>query len=293
MAQYRDPYSDQQRNQQYGDASYNQYDSRQPHRAYDQDGYDPQAMGEYRDDPNVNPGAYAPAEQRAIPHDQSDFARETGRQSRDFKSWRHGNTGGKWTRGSRGSCIGRFCCCTLMVAVFFVVSIILALLMWVRPPDAIVGNVGTSTTQNAVQLGSGSVTVNLGVDIAVTNPNYFSVSFQSIDAKAYYPINNTLVGTGNQSSITFNANSQTNFTFPFSVEFSTSMASSAEILADLATKCGLSGSVQDITLNLDVTLGLRVLSWVVYPVVNVPASFACPISAADISSLIPSITSLT
>lgn len=298
MSQYRDPYSEQQQggyNQQYGDASYNQYDTRQPHQAYDQGGYDPQTMGEYRDDPNVNSQViatpYAPPAQEAYPHDQPGFAKETGRQSQDFKTWRGENTGGLWTRGSRVSCLGRFCCCTLMIAVFLIVSILLALLMWVRPPDAVLGTVGTSTTQNAVQVGTGSITVNLGIDLAVTNPNYFSVSFKSINAQAFYPINNTLVGSGNETDITFNANSQTNFTFPFSLEFSTNMSSGSAILADLATKCGVGGgAVEDITVDLDITLGLRVLFFVVYPVVSIPASFACPITASDISGLVPSIT---
>jgi len=60
---------------------------------------------------------------------------------------------------------------------------------------------------------------------------------------------------GNESGITFNANSQTNFTFPFSMDFSTNMSSSTAILQDLASKCGVGGgSVQDITINLDVTV---------------------------------------
>jgi len=73
--------------------------------------------------------------------------------------------------------------------------------------------------------------------------------------QAFYPINNTLVGSGNESDITFNAHSQTNFTFPFTLDFSTNMASSTQILADLATKCGVGGgAVQDITINLDITV---------------------------------------
>ncbi|KAG2041661.1 hypothetical protein BDR03DRAFT_945351 [Suillus americanus] len=297
MSQYRDPYSERQQggyDQQYGDAPYNQYDTRQPHQAYDQGGYDPHTMGEYRDDPNVNPQAITPSYvQEVNPHEQSNFAKETGSQSQDFKTWRRENAGGLWTKGSRISCLGRFCCCTLMIAVFLIVSILLALLMWVRPPDAIVGSVAPSTTQNAVQLNTGSITLNLGINITVDNPNYFSVSFKSINANAYYPINNTLIGTGNETDITFNSNSETNFTFPFSVDFSTNMSSSTQILTDLATKCGVGGgAVEDITINLDITLGLRVLFFVVYPVLNIPASFACPISASDISSLIPSVTSL-
>ncbi|KAG2756060.1 hypothetical protein P692DRAFT_201700741 [Suillus brevipes Sb2] len=305
MSQYRDPYTEQQQgghNLQHGDPSYNQYDIRQPHQPYDQGGFDPYTTGEYRDDPNANPQAtpYAPAAQEVNPHGHSGFAKEIGHQPQDFKTWRRESTGGLWTRGSRVSCIGRFCCCTMMIAVFLIVSILLALLMWVRPPDAIVGTVGTSTTQNAVcqpflvyphisyfyqvQLNSGSITVNLGIDLTVVNPNYFAVSFKSINANAYYPINNTLVGTGNETDITFNSNSQTNFTFPFSLEFSTNMSSSTQILTDLATKCGVGGgAVQDITVDLDITLGLRVLFFVVYPVLSIPASFACPISASDIS----------
>jgi hypothetical protein len=76
--------------------------------------------------------------------------------------------------------------------------------------------------------------------------------------QAYYPINNTLVGTGNETDITFNSNSQTNFTFPFSLEFSTNMSSSTQILTDLATKCGVGGgAVQDITVDLDITVRAR------------------------------------
>ncbi|KAG2078145.1 hypothetical protein BDR04DRAFT_1124702 [Suillus decipiens] len=283
MSQYRDPYSEQQggHNQQYGDASYNQYDARQPHQTYDQDGYDPYAVGEYRDDPNVNPQvvatSHAPAAQEVNP--QSNFAKETGYQSQDFKTWRSKNTGGLWTRGSRISCVGRFCCCTMMITVFLIVSILLALLMWVRPPDAIVGSVGTSTTQSAVQLDSGNITVNLGIDIT---SSFVDLILSLTIYQAYYPINNTLVGNGTENDITFNSNSQTNITFPFSLEFSTSTNSG--VLTDLASKCGVGGgAAEDITLNLDIKVGLRVLFFVVYPALSIPASFVCPISASDIS----------
>ena len=66
------------------------------------------------------------------------------------------------------------------------------------------------------------------------------------------------MGTGNETDITFHANSQTNFTFPFTMEFSTNMASSTAILTDLAQKCGVNGgAVQDITINLDITVRVR------------------------------------
>lgn len=70
----------------------------------------------------------------------------------------------------------------------------------------------------------------------------------------YYPINNTLIGSGQENDVTFNSHSNTNFTFPFSIEYTTSMPSSAQIIADLITKCGISGgAVSDITVNYDIT----------------------------------------
>lgn len=70
----------------------------------------------------------------------------------------------------------------------------------------------------------------------------------------YYPINNTLIGTGQENDITFRSHSNTNFTFPFSIEYTTTMSSSAQIIADLETKCGIGGGpVSDITVNYDIT----------------------------------------
>lgn len=68
-------------------------------------------------------------------------------------------------------------------------------LQWVRPPDAIVGTVGTSTTQNAVwqpflvyphvsyfyqvQLNSGSITVNLGIDLTYADHAFCLIHFMT------------------------------------------------------------------------------------------------------------------
>ncbi|KAH7912234.1 hypothetical protein BJ138DRAFT_1061540 [Hygrophoropsis aurantiaca] len=296
---YRDPYAEQygRYDQQYGEApAFNPYSNTQPHQSYDQGGYD--AYGGYRDEPSATTqgvvSAHSPENAKEMnAFDRAEFARgHTGSRSRDLRHWRYDHQGALWTRGSRGRCVGRFCCCSIMIVVFFVVSILLALALWIRPPNVIVGSVQPTTTGNQIELQSNGVTINLGVNISVSNPNYFSVSFSKINANIYYPIDNTqvLIGNGNETDITFAAHSNKTFTFPFAIDYTTTMQDSSAIFAELEQKCGASGAASDITVNYEITLGLRILFFVVSPTVSNSLSFACPLSADDISKLIPLIS---
>lgn len=49
------------------------------------------------------------------------------RTSRSMRRWRYEHQGNLWTKGGRGRCFGRFFCCTIMIFVFLLVSIILSL----------------------------------------------------------------------------------------------------------------------------------------------------------------------
>lgn len=285
---YRDPFAEQygHYDQQYSEGpSFDPYNSSQPHQAYDQGGYDPYTSNGYRD--NDNPTTHEPVTagmSTLPPKEGNGFYSTTASQPRDLRRWRHEHNRSLWTKGSRGRCIGRFCCCTIMITLFFIISIILALVLWARPPNVIIGTVGPSSTASEVQLESDGVQLNLAINITVNNPNYFSVSFSSVKANIYYPINNTYVGGGNQSDVTFPSHTNKTITFPFTVAYTTTMPSSAQILADLATKCGLTGGTKsDITLDYDITLGLRVLFFTVSPTVSNSASFLCPLSSSDLS----------
>lgn len=87
-----------------------------------------------------------------------------------------------------------------------------------------------------------------------------STFLYSLPPQIYYPINNTLIGGGQQNDVTFYAHTSTNFTFPFSIEYTTTMSSSPQIIADLAQKCGLEGgAVSDITVDYEITVS-RVLN---------------------------------
>ncbi|KAG8217736.1 hypothetical protein J3R82DRAFT_5895, partial [Butyriboletus roseoflavus] len=270
---YRDPYTEQygRYDQPYTDTpSFNNpYNNAQLHQAYDQGGYDSYGAGGHREDANygqsTNPGAStsAPGHHKSEGnYDQGAFARATtGNRSRDLRHWRYEHHGALWTKGGRGACIGRFCCCTLMIIVFLIASILLPLALWTRPPNILIGNVQAASNGSEIQTVSNGVQINLEIPIHVANPNYFSVSFSSIKANIYYPINNTLIGGGQQNGVTFYAHTTTNFTFPFSIEYTTTMSSSALIITDLAAKCGLEGgAASDITVDYDITASRQAAS---------------------------------
>jgi len=214
--------------------------------------------------------------------------------ARALKDYRYQTQGALWTRGGRGRCIGRFCCCTLLIFLFLIISIVLALLLWVRPPNIVIGGVQTPTSGSTTQPTTSGLTINLGVNISVENPNYFAVSFKKIQAEIFYPINNTNVGGGTESDITFHAHSQTNFTFPFAINYQTSLDPNNKIITDIATKCGfIGGSKSQISVNYKITLGLRIVFITISPVVSNNINFDCPLSQSDISSLMPGLLSGT
>ncbi|KAG6335587.1 hypothetical protein ID866_3503 [Astraeus odoratus] len=311
---YRDPFTEQHgHDQRHNEAPpFDPYSNSQPHEAYDQSGYDPYAPSAYRDYPAtqqpVNAGATEYAKKEGNEYNSGGFAlANTGRsvylspylpyrsfylhsRSQNFRRWRYEHHGGSlWTKGSRGRCIGRFCCCTLMSALFLIISILLALFLWIRPPNVIVGSVWAPST-GEIQVGTNSVQLNLAINITANNPNYFSVSFPSIKANIYYPINNTYIGGGNQSDVTFPSHTNKTITFPFSIEYTTTMPSSSQIFADLATKCGLNGGTKsDITVDYDITLDLRVLFFTISPTISNSASFLCPLSSDDLSGILSSL----
>lgn len=54
------------------------------------------------------------------------------------------------------------------------------------------------------------------------------------------------------NDVTFGSHSNTNFTFPFSIEYTSTMPSN--VISDVLSKCGIVGGVtSDITVNYDIT----------------------------------------
>ncbi|PPQ64644.1 hypothetical protein CVT26_002734 [Gymnopilus dilepis] len=207
------------------------------------------------------------------------------RTPRALREYRYDHQGNLWMKGGRGRCAARVCCCSLMTTVFLIVSIVLALALWIRPPSIYIGNVQTMTENgSAIQPSSDGVQVNLGVNISVSNPNYFSVDFKKIEAQIFYPPQNIPVGGGQANNIVFKSNSQTNFTFPFSLQYNSTADPGGAIITDLAKKCGvLGGTKTNIDVNYSITLGIRILLVTISPVISNQFSFPCPLQPSDIS----------
>lgn len=217
-----------------------------------------------------------------------DVGEFSGNKEASFSKYRAAHQERIWTKGGRGQCVGRFFCCSLMTIVFLFLSIVGALALWIRPPAISIGTLGPPTdgTQEVVKTGGG-IAVNLGVNIFVWNPNFFSVAFDKIQAQISYPLDgsNTPIGGGELDKIDFASHTAKNFTFPFQINYQVSEDPRGAILADLLSKCGLNGSKGDITVDYKITLGIRILFIPISPSISNSFTFLCPIDVSDLEGL--------
>jgi len=307
--QYSQPqYGQPQQYGHYGEPApeFNPYNAgEQPHQTYEQGPYDNYGGG-YRDDPT--PDYQAPQRQGTQPSyadapppplaaksidetsrfDPGEFtpSPKGPKTARNLRQYRLEFQGHLWTKGGRGRCFGRFFCCTFMILIFLVVTILLALVLWLRPPSINFGNPAPMTSGSTIQPTNDGIIINMGVNISVDNPNYFAVNFKKITAEIFYPINNTPIGNGTANSIVISSNAETNFTFPFSIDYSTSLDPKSLILVDLAEKCGILGTKTNLSVNYKITLGLQILFVTISPSISNSFSFACPLTSSDLTGLL-------
>ncbi|KAF8610520.1 hypothetical protein BDV93DRAFT_483817 [Ceratobasidium sp. AG-I] len=204
----------------------------------------------------------------------------------DLRLWRHDEHGNVWTKGSRTRCVGRFCCCTIMTTIFLIVSIVLTLGLWVRPPDISFDGIKMPTNGSTVEAQTTGITINLNLAIGVINPNFFAADFSAIQAKAFYPGVSQQIGGGILNNINFPAHSDTSFLFPFAINYTEAIDPNKTIIKDIAVKCGFIGnSKSDIPVNYQLTLKLKILGVTISPSFSGSASFSCPLKASDISGI--------
>jgi len=277
------------------DEGFNPYEVSQPYRSYEpreQGGY---AEG-YSDDPAAASGAAKEMnskerERSVFDNEEFQVPRSIGpKTSKAMRRWRYEHQGNLWTKGSGVRCCGRFFCCTVMIFLFLLVSVVLSLLLWIKPPNLIIGTVSLPDSDNSVQINDDPLgaTVNLGVNITVDNPNYFAVKFNSIDATIIYPINNTEVGNGTIKNVDIKANQQTNVTFPFTFNYNANEDPNFAVLQDLANHCGFGGSSQSSPIKVDykIKLSFQVLFVTIKPTISNSFSFDCPFTSADLEDLL-------
>jgi LEA14-like dessication related protein len=274
------------------EAPYNPYDNSGPHQTYEQAGYGFQDTSHngYRDEINVSGGALQEKErERSVFEDEGVPAKKpTGpKTSRAVRRWRYEHQGNLWNAGSRVRCCGRFFFCTILIFLFLLVSIVLSLALWVKPPNVIIGDIGIANSTNAIQLQNDGVAINLAVPISVNNPNYFSVKFNSIDASIYYPINNTDIGSGSIKNLDIKTDQETNFTLPFTLNYDLSKDPNFEILTDLVGHCGFTGQpASQIKVSYKIKLDIKIAFISIKPTISNDFNFDCPLTLSDVEGLL-------
>ncbi|KAF8506364.1 hypothetical protein BU17DRAFT_71325 [Hysterangium stoloniferum] len=265
----------------------------QPHASYEED---PQAA--YRDEGPSQQGSQFPGVNRnnsIREKDEVDPWQAPPKSTGDLRMWRHDHHGNLWFKGSRVRCIGRFCCCTTMITIVMFISIVLTLAIFLRPPDIEFGGIAPMATGSTVEATTDDLKVNLGIKILVKNPNFFTVTFKSITAAISYPINNVRIGGGQQDNIVFKSNSETSFTFPFTLDYSESADPNGTVLQDIANRCGfIPGSTKrQLAINYNLKLAIQILGITISPPISGTANFDCPFTLNDIKPLLGSIPSLS
>jgi len=288
---YRDPYASNHNysynNEGYSEPYYSQPNPSTTYPPYDANGYRSETSS--RPIITQQDSSFTGVDGVEKRRTQGSFV-EPPKDTGDLRLWRHDTHGNLWTKGGRGSCIGRFCCCTILITLFLVISIALALAMWLRPPDISFGSIGPPTSGSAIEASASELKINLALPISVKNPNFFSASFRSISATAYYPTNDVNVGGGERDNIVFAANSETTFNFPISIDYTQAKDPNSAILTDIASRCGFTGSAKkQIMVKYTITLKINILAITVSPSFSGQAGFDCPLSQAQIQPFLGSV----
>ncbi|KAF8265958.1 hypothetical protein EI94DRAFT_1830941 [Lactarius quietus] len=288
-------YNDNQQQDSHYDASqFDPYNTHHIHNPIDQG----QPQEPYRDEPNpglsqgasTDPLNDGSKEESAFYTDEFNANARQGGNPRNVRTWRYQQGRPLWNRGGGFRCLCRFFFCTVFITLFLIIGIVLCLVLWMRPPDVLVGgsNNLSPVAVQGVNLVNDGIQVNLGLPVEVVNPNYFSAKLTHVKANIYYPINNTLIGNGTLNNVNLPSHSTTNFTFPFLFNYTTSIDPTFAIITDIAEKC-LSNPQADLTIKYVLTVGVKVFFVSVSPTITNSVSFACPISQTEIEALLKQI----
>lgn len=177
---------------------------------------------------------------------------------------------GKWMK---------ICCCVCFIVILIIVGVVVGFLLWARPPNVVFEGVGPHPDGLPQFQASGLLgfNLNIGLKIAVENPNFVGATFSEIKADAFDSVApNVDLGGGNITNISFDAHSNKTINFPISITYNLANDPGGLILNDISSKCS---SQQDLNFNYKLALTLKVLAIPITITLNKSASFACPVSA--------------
>ncbi|EJU05293.1 hypothetical protein DACRYDRAFT_19845 [Dacryopinax primogenitus] len=205
-----------------------------------------------------------------------------------LRIWRQHGRGKQWTRGGGLRSCCRFFGCFLLSFIFILLAVILSLAVFIRPPDVQFNGVSTPANgQTFQQISASSFAVNLDLNIAVRNPNFFGVDFNSITAKIFFPGFTPQLGGGNLTNVQFGSNTATTLAFPITLNYSTTADPSLTLLTGIASSCGYNGAQQsNINVDFSITLALKILFAQISPTISSSIGFACPLTQSEVQGVI-------
>ncbi|KAI7872682.1 hypothetical protein BDF14DRAFT_1715630, partial [Spinellus fusiger] len=131
---------------------------------------------------------------------------------------------------------------------------------------------------------SGEVlTIGFGLIVNIVSANIFPIYLTNMAASAYYPFPDqpsviVPIGDGYLDYQYVPVNSNTNFTFPFTIKYNPATDPNLSILGSIADKCGLTGGPkQDLNIQYNIQLNARVLLFTVPITIGSSANFPCPL----------------
>ncbi|KAI9311772.1 hypothetical protein BX666DRAFT_1992300 [Dichotomocladium elegans] len=212
-------------------------------------------------------------------------------------------------RNKRPSLTERNCCCRclccacclpvwaryvvwfIIIGIIICVAVIGGLLGSFKMPTVGVLDVTNSPGSNSTQItyNGTEFDINIGLIVNVVNPNPIPLHLSDMQATANIPTDDgtkAYLGSGYLSSQTIPAQSNFNFTFPFTIRYDTQSSSSQLMLNTLLTDCGLYGSpATDVTVEYNIHLAARALFVTIHPNLSGSASFACPLTNGGLPGL--------
>ncbi|KAL8292947.1 hypothetical protein RQP46_000641 [Phenoliferia psychrophenolica] len=215
---------------------------------------------------NFNSGDYGGYEKGMNPVSRGSIAAQMAAEGQipkkeGLRMWRADEHAGALTRGGRGRACGRICCCSIILVLIILVSIIASFL------HVTFNGVEAPANGSEVTVQSNGFLLNFQLNIGVVNPNFFGVNFDEIKATGAYstaPTQN--LGGGTLNNVDIKKNSNTTIHFPFTINYTLSDDPTLSIAKDIVGKCGLLGGTKaDLTIDYTVTLKLKVVAVSISP----------------------------
>ncbi|TXT08624.1 hypothetical protein VHUM_02752 [Vanrija humicola] len=200
-----------------------------------------------------------------------------------LRMWRKDERGKQWTRGGGVRSTGRLIFCCIVVAILIIVSIVLAVLLYIRPPSVVVQNFDVDTQSLTVK--QGQFSANISLQVQVNNPNWFNADFKEINVDIRYPnVPSGQFGYGAVSNANFKGYSLSTFNFPLTINYTLANDPNQAIINDLNAKCGTTQG--KINIDYTIRLWLKILGVSVKPNIGSTQTITCPLTGSDIQQVL-------